>query len=58
MFWTIVIIVLVVVLAAGWWVGRGRKAGSFGNTPDDGAAADAKRQATNNKLSGPGAGWS
>ena len=57
MFWTIVIVVLVVVLAAGWYVGRGRTAGTFRDNPGDGAANEAKRQAMNNKLSGPGAGW-
>jgi len=46
------------VLAVGWWVGRGRPSGSFHNNPGDGAVADAKQQSMNNKLSGPGAGWS
>jgi hypothetical protein len=58
MFWTIVIVVFAVVLAVGWWVGRGRPSGSFQNNPGDGAVADAKQQSMNNKLSGPGAGWS
>jgi hypothetical protein len=58
MFWTIVIVVFAVVLAAGWWVGRRRSGGSFRNGSGDGAVADAKRQSTMNKLSGPGAGWS
>jgi len=58
MFWTIVIAVFAVVLAVGWWVGRRRSGGSFRNGPGDGAVADAKRQSTMNKLSGPGAGWS
>ena len=58
MFWTIVIAVFAVVLAAGRWVGRRRSGGNFRHSPGDGAVADAKRQSTINKLSGPGVGWS